>query len=388
MLPFSQDESGDVSPDSPTKEICNCFRLFTVRKDKKMIRDGAKKLIKTLTIILVFLFSLNLTGSHVNADGWGKFGSKISWHFYENNGVLKITGKGLMPASYSRANINLYDWTSDMPWDEYKFDIKKVVIGKGITGICDMAFYDCYDLVSVSIPNTVKYIGSAFTNCSKLKSITLPDSLLTLGNFAFASCSSLKKIIIPKKIKVIPAAAFQYCENLSSVVIPNGVKTIEQGAFQGTAIKTLKIPKSVTTLGQDCFEGIKITHVSIPKNIKNMDVGIFYGCERLRYATYNTSCTLKAGLFAYCPKLRAVKLGNNVKSIDGAFYDSAKNFNIFIPKSVTYISDGSFGEFASIYGYKNSTAYYFAGKHKGIKFVNVGTQSGMNKWNKLWNSVR
>ena len=82
------------------------------------------------------------------------------------------------------------------------------------------AFYDCSALQSVTIPDSVTSIGnSAFYDCSALQSVTIPDSVTSIGDSAFEHCSALQSVTIPDSVTSIGSKAFQSCSKLQSVTI-------------------------------------------------------------------------------------------------------------------------------------------------------------------------
>ena len=113
------------------------------------------------------------------------------------------------------------------------------VDGKGViefdgdvTIIGDGAFYWCYSLTSVTIPDSVTTIGNyAFRYCDNLTSVTIPDSVTTIGWGAFDGCSSLTSVTIPDSVTTIGVGAFDGCSSLTSVTIGNSVTTIGKEAF-------------------------------------------------------------------------------------------------------------------------------------------------------------
>ncbi|MUL28156.1 leucine-rich repeat domain-containing protein [Prevotella sp. A2879] len=128
---------------------------------------------KQIYILLIAL----LMGLSANAQESGTCGPNLKWHLTDD-GVLTITGKGKM-----------YDYSDSRPWGWGYPDIKRIIIGDGVTTIGRSAFEDCSSLTSVTIPNSVTTIGnSAFSFCSHLTSVTIPNSVTTIGNSAFSYC--------------------------------------------------------------------------------------------------------------------------------------------------------------------------------------------------------
>ena len=208
---------------------------------------------KQIYILLIAL----LMGLSANAEESGTCGPHLRWHFADN-GVLTISGKGKM---YD------YSFYNRAPWGKYiiKRIIKRIIIGDGITTIGSSAFYNCYKLTSVTIPNSVTYIGSsAFAECSRLTSVTIPNSVTTIGEGAFKYCSSLTSVTIPNSVTTIGFGAFSDCSSLTSVTIPNSVTTIGKSAFKYcSSLTSVTIPNSVKAIGDYAFNKCtSITQIS------------------------------------------------------------------------------------------------------------------------------
>ena len=132
--------------------------------------------------------------------------------------------------------------------------VTSVSMPEGITSIGQYAFSGCQNLESVTLPETLTTLGSdAFSGCQNLESVALPESLTTLGGSAFKSCSSLKAVKIPSKVTAIPDDCFYDCSSLESVTIPEGVATIGSGAFQSCKFNALTLPSTITSIGSGAF---------------------------------------------------------------------------------------------------------------------------------------
>ena len=109
--------------------------------------------------------------------------------------------------------------------------VKSVTIPEGVTSIEAFAFPMCDQLKSVTIPSTVTNIGlHAFGSCRKLESVTIPSPTINIGYLAFGFCKTLKSVTILSDVMSIESSAFKGCTDLKSVVIPKGA-TVEKGAF-------------------------------------------------------------------------------------------------------------------------------------------------------------
>ena len=134
-----------------------------------------------------------------------------------------------------------------------------------VTSIGESAFSYCSSLTSVTIPNSVTTIeDDAFFVCSGLTSVTIPNSVTGIGNSAFRSCSGLTSITIPNSVTSIGNSAFRNCSGLTSVTIPNSVTSIGSAAFSGcSGLTSVTIPNSMTSIGEYNQEIEGVTNVEV-----------------------------------------------------------------------------------------------------------------------------
>ena len=126
-------------------------------------------------------------------------------------------------------------------------EIPSKIKGLPVT-IIEEAFYGCENLTSITIPESVTSIGDlAFFYCKNLISITIPDGVTSIGVNAFGYCTSLTSITIPNSVTSIGNYALEYCTSLTSITIPDSVASIGNGAFYYCDIlEIIKIPKGIT----------------------------------------------------------------------------------------------------------------------------------------------
>lgn len=222
------------------------------------------------------------------------------------------------------------------------------------------AFYNCTDLTSVTIGDSVTSIGNyAFYNCSSLMSITIGNGVTSIGEFAFHNCSSLPIVTIPHNVSSIEFGAFRLCTGLTSITIPNSVNNIGNSAFGGcNSLTSITLPINVTSIGEHTFSGCSsLTSVTIPDSVKSIGWSAFYGCSRLTSVTIGNSVTsISDYAFNDCSNLASIEVKEDndaYKSIGGNLYTkNGKRLVLYaigktetqfiIPESVTSIWDNAF----------------------------------------------
>ena len=152
----------------------------------------------------------------------------------------------------------------ELGWDKVRHITADML--DGYTSIWKNAFWNCSDLVSITIPNSVSSIKNrAFENCTGLTSVIMGNSVTSIENGAFWGCRSLASITIPDSVTSIEKGAFYGCTSLTSVTIPNSVTSIRDYAFfLCTGLTSITIPNSVTSIGNSAFYGCRgLTSVTI-----------------------------------------------------------------------------------------------------------------------------
>lgn len=162
--------------------------------------------------------------------------------------------------------------------------LTSITLPEGIDTIGDYAFQGCRGLTSIEIPSSVTELGlSAFSDCTSLQSVTLGVGILRIGGGAFRNCTALKSIIIPQSVTHIGNFAFENCVSLETVMILGQMTEIESGLFQGCiSLKEIALPTSVQTIQSRAFNGCSNLHsVTIPNGVTQIETEAFGNCECL-----------------------------------------------------------------------------------------------------------
>jgi hypothetical protein len=172
-------------------------------------------------------------------------GDRFDW-----DDVTFIRNPDLVEYSYTG---DLSSVISQVPYDT---NLTDVILGVGVTSICPGAFFSCIFLKTITIPNSVETIGiDAFNDCRLLETITIPNSVETISAGTFYACFSLETVILGNSVQSIEMDAFSYCASLTTIRIPASVTSIDSPAFENSGLENVYIANG--QLGIDSPSGAR-----------------------------------------------------------------------------------------------------------------------------------
>lgn len=230
-------------------------------------------------------------GTDENGNEWVFDGSTLT---YSGTGIVSAVNGSYLEGSRPDAN-----------------EVKRIVLEEGITGISGLGLAKYSNLESVSLPNTLETIGlMAFQESPSLKTIYIPDSVTTIEDYAFSNCISLENVRLSNSITEIKQQTFAKCSSL----------------------REIQIPDSVTSIGRGCFSMCDtLTSVTVPATVTHLDTA-----------------------FSLCKSLESVYILNPDCEIADYKYGISNEKNEY----GTYVFRGT------IYGYSGSTAEAYANKYE------------------------
>ena len=251
----------------------------------------------------------------------------------------------------------------------YKMELTSVSIPNSVTSIGECAFRNCTGLTKVNytgdvkgwlsidmqsnplryakdiyindvllteliIPEGVTNIPSAFAACKSIVSITIPNSVTSIGECAFRNCTGLTSVTIGNSVTSIGNRAFYGCIGITSITIPNSVTTIGEYAFYGcTGLTSITIPNSVTSIGDCIFKGCKkLTSMTLMSNAACTQSLLYNSSKKYDIRTQITSLTIGdevttigENVFKGCSNLETVVFGENVQDIGNNAFRGCQN---------------------------------------------------------------
>jgi len=253
---------------------------------------------KIFTCLLSFVMAFSMLPAMGSAAATkypveGKCGNNVKYSL-ASDGTMTISGTGPM---YDF----IYDTTTNIPWWNYRYEIRKLVIGNGVERVGNFSFALCTNLKTITWPTngSLKSIGKcAFAKNYSLTAVNLPTGLISVGYEAFMDDSAVTELTLPNTLVTIAYGAFANLTNVTKVYLPASVKTIGDFAFRGMkSMVKFTGGAGLETIGVQAFEHCwKLSNFVITsKKLKKIGKAAFLCDSKLKtiYIKNTTKLTKK-----------------------------------------------------------------------------------------------
>ncbi len=232
--------------------------------------------------------------------------------------------------------------------------LKSVTLPENLTELGDYAFYHCTGVSGLELSGNMKKIGNyTFAECSALTEMILPVSIESIGSYSFKDCIGLRNLSIPPKVTSIGGYTFSGCTSLAGLTLPNGLTAIETYAFQNcSSLTSITVPDSVETIGTAAFSGCSaLQSMTLPfvGNTLNQTTpssktvfGFIFGTK-----SYEGGIPVKqnysgSGITYYIPTSLTHVTITGGKLLYGSFYGCSGLTRLTLPDSLTEVGKYAF----------------------------------------------
>lgn len=214
-----------------------------------------------------------------------------------------------------------------------------------VTAIGFSAFETCDGLTSVSLPNTLTSIGSSAFNGCGLTSIVIPESVKTIGMRSFRDCFYLSEISLPKYLEKIGEGAFSSTA-VHTITLPEGIVEIPVSLLSHTPLESITLPASVSAIGDHAFSLCDdLKEINNINNIESIGKEAFSECRSIECLTLSNIKEIGKAAFKDCDSLIEVNFGDNELTIgEDAFADCGSIGSIDFGNGLVSIGDKAFSE--------------------------------------------
>ncbi|MGN1093914.1 MAG: leucine-rich repeat domain-containing protein [Candidatus Neoclostridium sp.] len=265
-------------------------------------------------------------GSNVRSIGKNAFASCSKLEKVTLPESLVEIGESAFRACYSLKEINVPSGVKDIQYSTFAFcsSLGRVTLNEGLETIGEDAFASSVLITEITLPDSVKYVaGSAFSSGKALETVNFGAGVTEIGDYAFSRCDKLKKINFSanSSLEKLGSNAFSFCSELSGVVLPDGLQDIGEACFYGdTAMGEISIPETVAHVGVGAFERTGLYNASgeyvyadnwlVSYKAPLRDV-ISLGTEQIKEGTF----AIADSVFALCQRLSEVRLPSSVEIV-------------------------------------------------------------------------
>ena len=210
------------------------------------------------------------------------------------NVTYSLTADGIMHVSGTGAMYDYDDWSPNR-WGR----VCSVIISEGVTSIGELAFYGCHDLTTISLPDSLTTIGDWAVYSCDLESVTIPKNVSSIGTWAFSSSSRLTEITVAEDnpyFSTYDGALYNKEKTIllicpagkTTISIPDGVICIDKAVQACHKLISVNLPEGITSIGGYTFSNLQsLTSVTIPRSMREFKNYAFKDCPSLTDVYYN-----------------------------------------------------------------------------------------------------
>ncbi len=205
---------------------------------------------------------------------------------------------------------------------------------------------------NITIPDTVVYddvicnvtkIGDDAFKSSGVTSVTIPNSVTSIGSGAFSYCYYLSSVTIPNSVVDIGGWAFRNCPSLRTITLPNNLKEIAGSLFENSGLTSITIPEGVTRIGIDAFRWCSsLTSITIPSSVTSIGGGNGGGVYSSYYNCSSLTSIHISDLTAWCNISFSSKDANPLNCAHNLYLNGELVTNLVIPEGMTSIGHSVF----------------------------------------------
>ena len=228
-------------------------------------------------------------------------------------------------------------------------NLTTVTLAESLTTLGSNAFESCKSLKTIKIPSGVTAIPeNCFRECSLMESVSLPAGLVEIGEYAFSGCKNLESVTLPESLTTLGSYAFSSCKSLKTIKIPSGVTAIPDHCFyECSSLENVTISEGVTDIGIEAFLSCNLNALTLPESLEAIGSYAFYNNPSLKSVNIPAKVkTIESQAFYECCGLTDLVIPEGVQTIgDYAFYNNSLK-NLTLPSTITSIGNHTFYGFS------------------------------------------
>ena len=275
--------------------------------------------------------------SYSSANNWKDLKYIKEWFYDDNCSYIPLTASTAEVQAHPTNRPESIQIPATVNWSEGSFSV---------TAVADKGFENNTNLTTITLPESVKTVGNkAFYGCSKLSAVTF-NGQTAIGDEAFRNCTSLINVSLPTGLKTIGDRAFQGANSITQIEFKDGIESIGAFSFMDCkALTAVRLPNTTKSIGTSAFENcIKLTYASVGDNLTSLGNSAFRNCSVLTEISIpGTTLTIGEKAFQNCKTLALATLNSGTTTIEGFCFDGCTELlSMTIPGTVRTIGGGSF----------------------------------------------